>query len=161
MYYETLLSGGRVEGVWRNILHGTSEPSGEISSSRKEAWEERVSNGERREALETETTLEKEERLPKVQERLSVMQPKILINLSSIAFSIYLTLLSIVNPARLGLFIHSLPLQERSSSVSFLQRRWGQYVRGKIIHQLHSTKLKISNITMCTYQLCYWCSNNC
>jgi len=79
-----------------------------------------------------ETTPEKEDRLPQVQARLSVIQLKILINLSSITFSIYLLWLSIANPALLELFIHSPLLQERSPIVSFLQRRWVQYVRGKL-----------------------------
>jgi len=69
------------------------------------------------------TTVQKEDRLPQVQVRLSVIQPKSLINLSSITFSIYLPWFSIANPALLELFIHSALLQERSPSVSFLQRR--------------------------------------
>jgi hypothetical protein len=48
----------------------------------------RVRNGERRETLKMETTLEKEDRLPQVQARFCVIQPKILINLSIITFSI-------------------------------------------------------------------------
>jgi len=123
MYYETLLSDGWVAGVWRYILQGTSESSGEISSSRKQAWEERVRNWEWRGALKMGTTVQKEDRLPQVQVRLSVIQPKSLINLSSITFSIYLPWFSIANPALLELFIHSALLQERSPSVSFLQRR--------------------------------------
>ena len=78
---------------------------------------------ERREALKIDTTVEKEDRLPQVQARLSVIQPKILINLSSITFSIYLHWLSIVNPALLGLFIQSPLLQELSPRVSSLERR--------------------------------------
>jgi hypothetical protein len=98
----------------------------EISSSRKQAWEERVRNGERRAAMKMETTLEEEDRLPQVQARLSVIQPKILINMSFITVSIYLPCLSVANPALLELFIHSPVLQIRSPSISFLQRRWGQ-----------------------------------
>jgi hypothetical protein len=80
----------------------------------KQAWEERVRNGKRRKVLKIETTLEKEDMPPQVQARLSVVQPNILINLSSITFSIYLPWLSVANPALLELFIHSPLLQERS-----------------------------------------------
>jgi hypothetical protein len=52
--------------------------------------------------------LEKQDKLPQVQARLSVIQPKILMNLSSINFSLYFPFPSIVNPALLNSLTHSL-----------------------------------------------------
>jgi hypothetical protein len=54
------------------------------------------------------TILEKQDKLPQVQERFSLVQPKILMNLSSINFSLYLPFPSIANSALLNSLTQSL-----------------------------------------------------
>jgi hypothetical protein len=76
------------------------------------------------------TTLENQEKLPQVQARFPVVQPKILTYYKLFPLpSLFLNCQSC--PLELT---HSPLLQELSPSVSLLQRRWGQYVCEKIMH---------------------------